>query len=380
MGLYPARGSTRRQLEVPTMKRLLQSLAKSLRAAPIAPAPRHRTSVRAAAFTIAEGLESRMLLAADLSGGMLSKFNIPTSAAGTGYQPGIVTAAGGGANGASSTSDGDDTIERAHHKSIEFTFDGTISDGLDVDMFRFTVNKGKHVTFDIDRPSGSQLDSVLRLFNSAGQEVAVSDDDPSPTEPNSLESYIDFTFTVSGTYYIAVSGGFNDGYNAVTGAGDVTSPSTGRYHLIAQNYQNRDSNDTITTFEATLGKTDQYSDVISWDTDVDLFRIKVDAGDKIAFDIDPDVNFPNDPLDSYLRLMDDNNVQLAANDDGDDPTEPPNNPKGPSYFEYTFAEGGTYYIGVSSSDNKTYNDITGAGDTTGGPIGHFTLYTTLLNP
>ena len=366
------------------MNSLLRSLAKSLRAAPTAAAPTPRRSVRAAAFTIAEGLESRMLLAADLSGGMLNKFNIPTNAAGTGYQPGIVTAAGGGANGASSTSDGDDTIERAHHKSLEFTFDGTISDGLDVDMFRFTARKGRHVTFDIDRPSGSQLDSVLRLFNSAGQEVAVSDDDPSPTEPNSLESYIDFTFTVSGTYYIAVSGGFNDGYNAVTGAGDVTSPSTGRYKLIAQDYQNRDHDDTIDTFQDTLGKTDQASGFISFDTDVDLYRIKVNAGDKIAFDIDSDVAFPFDTVDTYLRLLDDNNVQLAANDDGDDPTEPPNAPPtgtpGPSYFEYTFQESGTFYIGVSSAPNQTYNIITGAGDTAGGPTFHYTLFTTLLNP
>ena len=104
-----------------------------------------------------------------------------------------------------------------------------------------------------------------------------------------FESYIDFTFTVSGTYYVAVSGGFNDGYNAVTGAGDVTSPSTGRYNLIAQDFQNRDGNDTIDTFEATLGKTDQYSDVISFDTDVDLFRIKVNAGDRIAFDTSNDL-------------------------------------------------------------------------------------------
>jgi len=362
------------------MNRLLRSLAKSLRAVPT-PAPSRRADcVQSAALTIAEGLESRMLFAADLSGGMLAKFNIPTNAAGTGYQPGIVTAAGGGANGASSTSDGDDTLERARHKSLEFTFDGTISDGLDVDMLRFNATKGKHVTFDIDRPLGSSLDSVLRLFNSAGQELAVSDDDPSPTEPDSLESYIDFTFTVSGTYYIAVSGGFNDGYNAVTGAGDVMSPSTGRYSLKAQNYDNPDHDDTLFTFQDTLGKTDDASGFVSTDTDVDLYRIKVNAGDKIAFDIDADVNFPFDPLDSFLRLLDDNGVQLASNDDGDDPTEPPNQPAGPSYFEYTFRESGTYFIGVSGKGNETYNIITGGGDTPGAEIGHYSLFTTLLNP
>jgi len=362
------------------MNRLLRSLAKSLRAAPQAGAPRRDTSVRSAAFTIAEGLESRMLFAADLSGGMLAKFNIPTNAAGTGYQPGIVTAAGGGANGASSTSDGDDTIERSHHKTLNFTFDGTISDGLDVDMIRFSARKNQHVTFDTDRPLGSTVDTVLRLFNSAGQEVATNDDGASPTEPDSLESYIDFTFTVAGTYYIGVSGGFNDGYNAVTGAGDVTSPSTGKYELIAQNYVNPDHHDTIFTFIDTLGKTDSASQEIDSGTDVDVYRIKVKAGDKIAFDIDADVNFPLDPLDSYLRLFDDNGVQLASNDDGDDPTEPANMPPGPSYFEYTFQEDGTYFIGVSGKGNDTYNVITGAGDKPGSATGHYSLFTTLLNP
>ena len=329
------------------------------------PTPRARATVRSAAFTIAEGLESRMLFAADLSGGMLTKFNIPSNAAGTGYQPGIVTAAGGGANGASSTSDGDDTIERSHHESLEFTAHATISDGLDVDMYRFTAQKGQRITFDVDRPLGSTLDSVLRLFNSAGQEVAVNDDGASPTEPDSLESYIDFTFTVSGTYYIAVSGGFNDGYNAVTGAGDVTSPSTGKYDLIVQKYQNPDKHDTIFTFFDTLGKTDTASQNIDTGTDVDVYRIKAKAGDKIGFDINVDPFNPLDPLDSYLRLFNDNGVQLAANDDGDNPTEPPNVPPGPSYFEYTFQEDGTYFIGVSGKGNETYNVITGGGDTPG---------------
>jgi hypothetical protein len=358
----------RRQLEVSTMKRLFRSLVQSLRTADAIDAPCR------ALLATAEPLEQRRLLAADLSGGMFNKFaTSPTN----GYTPGIVTAAGDGANGASSAGDSDDRLNNAKSKSLNFSQDAEISSALDVDLYKFKADAGDRVTFDLDRPALSTLDSVLRLFNAAGQEIAISDDDASPTEPDSLESYIDFTFVVDGTYYIGVSGAFNDGYNAVTGAGDVAG-SQGKYKLIAQDYQDPDSNDALNEPEETLGRTDSDVGTISAPTDVDIYRINVSAGDTIAFDVDLDLTNPLTPVDSFLRLFNDNGVQLAINDDGDDPTEVAEM-VGHSYFEYTFLEGGTYFIGISGVGNETYDPMTGDGDTAGA-VGNYTLYTTHLNP
>jgi hypothetical protein len=363
------------------MNSFIRSLVQSLRADRRFASAQRRSRLP----MISESLETRTFMAADLSGGMLGKFN-------QSYTPGIVTAAGTGTTGASSAGDSNDKITNAKKKSLNFTEDASISSGLDVDLFKFTVKTGQRVTFDIDRPAGSTLDSVLRLFNAAGQEVpddvnnndGISDDqgtasepDIAPSEVASRESFIDYTFAAGGTYYVGVSGTFNDAYNAVSGAGDANSPSTGKYKLVVQKYVNPDGNDTTTNFDESIRKTDSETGTISTPTDVDMYQIKVNAGDVIGFDIDNDLANPLSPLDSFLRLFDDNGVQLAANDDGDDPTEAAED-LGHSYFQYTFTQSGTYYIAVSGKGNELYNPLTGAGDTAGS-TGKYTLLTTLLN-
>ncbi len=102
---------------------------------------------------------------------------------------------------------------------------------LDVDLYEFQLHTGERVTIDIDADEfGSSLDSGLRLFDSSGNEVAVSDDDPAPGEPGTLDSYIDFTASETDIYYVDVSGFSNFGYDPfVEGSG---SPgSTGDYDI-----------------------------------------------------------------------------------------------------------------------------------------------------
>jgi hypothetical protein len=71
----------------------------------------------------------------------------------------------------------------------------------------------------------------LRLFNAAGTELAKSDDDPAPGEEPSFESYLEYAFTSSGRYFVAVSGYPNSSYDPVAGTSD-RSGSTGEYSLI----------------------------------------------------------------------------------------------------------------------------------------------------
>jgi Tol biopolymer transport system component len=101
----------------------------------------------------------------------------------------------------------------------------------DVDMVAFQLDAGSRVTIDIDaRVNGSNLDSMLRLFNSSGQQLAHSDDTPAPGETFSVDSYLDFTAQQTGTYYVGVSGYSNSRYNpSVTGSG--SGNSTGNYNL-----------------------------------------------------------------------------------------------------------------------------------------------------
>lgn len=101
-----------------------------------------------------------------------------------------------------------------------------------VDLIKFPLNAGERVTLDIDaRTLGSSLDSVLRLFDSTGIQLRVSDDNPAPNEPFSRDSYIDFTASVSGTYYVGVSGYSNFSYNPFIDGSGASSSSSGNYTL-----------------------------------------------------------------------------------------------------------------------------------------------------
>jgi Ca2+-binding RTX toxin-like protein len=98
-------------------------------------------------------------------------------------------------------------------------------------MVAFQLDAGSRVTIDIDaRVNGSNLDSMLRLFNSSGQELALSDNTPAPGETSSYDSYLDFTAQQTGTYYVGVSGYSNSSYNP-SAAGSGSGNSTGNYNL-----------------------------------------------------------------------------------------------------------------------------------------------------
>lgn len=136
--------------------------------------------------------------------------------------------------------DFDDTLSEAFNLgsilpggSIE-VYGPSIDNLSDVDMYCLTVAAGQTVGFDIDRPSGG-VDSVLRLFDAAGTQLAVDDDGnngQAPGESASFESYIQYTFAAAGTYYLGVSCYPNFDYDPIGGSGDTQGHSTGPYTLI----------------------------------------------------------------------------------------------------------------------------------------------------
>lgn len=109
---------------------------------------------------------------------------------------------------------------------------GQIDSPTDVDIFSFTVAAGQRISFDIDQtPPG--FNSYIRLFDSNGTQLAANDNahGPGPEETSIVNSYLEFTFSSAGTYYLGVSGAGNTNYNAVTGTGD-SNGSTGLYTLV----------------------------------------------------------------------------------------------------------------------------------------------------
>jgi len=98
---------------------------------------------------------------------------------------------------------------------------------LDVDLYRVELPRGGQLTAEVlakRLPGGSTLDSVLRLFNALGQQIAIND------QFYGQDSLIDLFVTTGGTYYVGVSGFGNDRYrNTVAGSG--TTQSRGSYTL-----------------------------------------------------------------------------------------------------------------------------------------------------
>ena len=105
--------------------------------------------------------------------------------------------------------------------------------GKDVDIYEVTFSGTIRIDVDADE-IGSTLDPVLQVFTAAGNLFRFSDDDPAPGEIDSFDPYIEFT--AGGTYYVAVSGFGNTGYDptvAPTSEDNTTASegSTGFYHL-----------------------------------------------------------------------------------------------------------------------------------------------------
>jgi Ca2+-binding RTX toxin-like protein len=139
-----------------------------------------------------------------------------------------------------------DTIAKATDTGITFdkpghyTASGAIGDNsnvapeLDVDLFKVQLDAGDRLVVDIDASQFElPLDAVLRVFDSTGKEIAVSDNDRAPGEPFSLDPFIDLTAANTGTFYIGISGFDNLNYNPSTQGSGSTSftGNTGDYNI-----------------------------------------------------------------------------------------------------------------------------------------------------
>jgi hypothetical protein len=140
--------------------------------------------------------------------------------------------------------DPNDQIGEAEHVNVEDFITGKIEAAGDVDMFAFDVLAGTMLSFDVEQDAIlGPGDTILRLFDKDGNELAFSDDNSAPDEDDASnmfgESYLDFTFEEDGTYYVAVSGGRttsgvldkgNFDYDPMSGQDDHPG-SIGRYGL-----------------------------------------------------------------------------------------------------------------------------------------------------
>ncbi|MEO8493503.1 MAG: choice-of-anchor L domain-containing protein, partial [Planctomycetota bacterium] len=125
------------------------------------------------------------------------------------------------------------TLQGRAHNPEAYIFTSFIGDtnhfpgdqSKDVDFYQFQLDINDRVTVSVD--SGNSVDTVLRLFDATGRQVALNDNGV----PGTIDPLIDFTATSGGTYYVAVSGVGNDEYSAVSLADRNSSSASGAYTI-----------------------------------------------------------------------------------------------------------------------------------------------------
>ena len=123
--------------------------------------------------------------------------------------------------------DDDDSISTANESGISpdgqqnVVLNDAITFDSDVDLFKLNLEAADVATFNIEaREFGSSLDSVLRVFDSQGNELAFDDDSDAPLEDSSFDSYLEFMAEADGEYFVGVSSFSNFNYDPVGGGND----------------------------------------------------------------------------------------------------------------------------------------------------------------
>ena len=110
----------------------------------------------------------------------------------------------------------------------------------DVDLYKFYLEVGERVLIDVDTPPVGSLDSSLKVFDSKGRAQIVSigldpttvDNQAAPGEAMAgADPYVDFTATVAGVYYAAVSASGNTTYDPLSMADRRRGSTSGDYNL-----------------------------------------------------------------------------------------------------------------------------------------------------
>ncbi len=106
------------------------------------------------------------------------------------------------------------------------TDNGLIVGNTDVDLFKFVPAASGRFDIRTDTSQEGSTDTLLRLFDSAGNQIASNDNASNAT----TASFIRASLIAGQTYYVGVSGSGNGSYNPLDGSG-ATAGKTGSYAL-----------------------------------------------------------------------------------------------------------------------------------------------------
>ena len=251
-----------------------------------------------------------------------------------------------------------------------FTDVFSLTNTIDVDMVAITLEAG--ISYQIDVDNGNSGDLHLRIFDVFGSEVRANDDGFRTDDDVvfSLSPFFDFTPNYSGTYYVAISPYYLQGYDPFTSLGrpspenpiGVTPGSLTITASASSPWASAGSINAVTT-EGFSDKTDAlreedgshrvvFSGAIENPTDIDLARIDLQKGDLVVVDVNG-----LEGNGTVLRVFTGAGTVIGLDDDtgtGEDP-------------ELIFAAttGASFFVGISGEGNQIYNAVDGTGAVAG---------------
>lgn len=255
--------------------------------------------------------------------------------------------------------------------------DGTVAVGNnDVDLFKIVLESPGVVTFRTSAvEGGTSFDAYLRLFNSAGVQIAFSDDSGGTLYPTLTSVRLQ-----PGTYYFGISSYNNAGYEIAAGGNAVNGQSQGDYQLTVS-LRNPDPNGVFQGAVAVGLVPQAFEGFIGADLgepvgaqDVDFFEVVAPDSGTLIIDIDT-TRYPVwQRVDSFVRVFDANAVQIAFNDDE-------NYEMGilDSYLELQVVRGQRLYIAVADYWNQFFNPADPFDRTSQGPGGLYDLHLRFRN-
>ncbi|MGK7892841.1 MAG: DVUA0089 family protein [Xenococcus sp. (in: cyanobacteria)] len=256
-----------------------------------------------------------------------------------------------------------------------------LEEANDVDLFAVQLNAGETIFADINAEiNGSDLDSVITIFDAAGNLLVQNDDNSFEFGGDfvtELDPFQQFTAIEAGTYYIGVSS-FSDSEYDPTVAGSNVGETSGAYSLIlsleefSANDLGAEPNDTIRFANRVelddsepvviSGVIGDNAALISEGDDVDLFEVELEAGETLIADIDAERI--GSSLDSVLSIFDINGELLVQKEDNSFELEEELVTEADPFEAFTAPEDGTYYVGVSGSGETSgfYNLVLSFGE------------------
>jgi hypothetical protein len=289
-----------------------------------------------------------------------------------GYDPNVAGSGVGGNSAGSytlsvsrdATFDTHDTFNTAIELSSFGNSGGQTSGNLlgpnQVDLYHVRLSAGDLVTATVTANSASNhLDSALRLFDSTGKQLAFNDNARGP------DPALTFTALAAGDYYIGVSSASNFSYDPHTTDTGADGGSTGQYALNVTDVPTHGTLGTADFLFFFFSNSTQASGHLADPNEVHLYQMLLSPGDKVTASVT--AYSASNPLDSVLRVFDSDGKQLAINDNANGPD--------PS-VTFTVANFGSYFIGVSSAGNITYDPQTAGSGSGGNSTGDFTLKAT----